>query len=56
MSKPQDGISLNSYPGAGNRVRRRIESAATRIQPPELELVADRISRNSHSAAFQEWI
>ena len=36
-SQPQDGISLKSDPGAGARVIRRMESAATRIQPPELE-------------------
>ena len=32
-SQPQDGISRNLYPVATTRVSRRIESAATRIQP-----------------------
>ena len=36
-SHPQDRISRNSYPAARTRVSWRMESAATRIQPPELE-------------------
>ena len=32
-----DGISRNSYPAAGIRVLCKIESATTRIQPPEFE-------------------
>ena len=36
-SQPQNKISLKSYPAARTRVSCRIESAATCIQPPELE-------------------
>ena len=32
-SQPWDGVGCNSHPAAATRVRRRIESAATRIQP-----------------------
>ena len=32
-----DGIILKSYPAARTRVSGSMESAATRIQPPELE-------------------
>ena len=39
LSQPQDGISLKSYQGAGTRVRRRIVSAVTPIQPRELQSV-----------------
>ena len=65
-SQSWDGVSRNSYPAAGTRVSRRMQLAvtciqplelnttATRIQPPELEL--DRISCNSYSAAFQKLI
>ena len=30
----------NSYPATGTRIRRVMESAATRIQPPEFEFCA----------------
>ena len=36
-SQPWDGVSRNSYPAAETRVSRGTESAATRIQQPELE-------------------
>ena len=42
-SQPQDKISWNSYPAAVTRVKRRMESAATHIQLPELETSATRI-------------
>ena len=42
-SQPWDGVGRNSHPAAVTRVRRRIESAATFIQPPELETAATRI-------------
>ena len=37
-SQPWDEVSRNSYPAAGTQVSRRMESAVTCIQPPELEL------------------
>ena len=40
LSQPLDGISLKSDPGSGTRASRKMESAVTRIQPPELELAA----------------
>ena len=42
-SQPWDKVGRNSHPAAVTRVRRRIESAAILIQPPELETVATRI-------------
>ena len=36
-SQPWDGVSRNSYPAAGTRVSRGMESEATPIQPPESE-------------------
>ena len=36
-------VSRNSYPVAGTRASRRMESAVTCIQPPELETAATRI-------------
>ena len=45
-SQPQDRISRNSYPAAGTRVNRRMESATIRIQLPELGYPQDRISRS----------
>ena len=39
-SQPQDEISLMLYPASRALVRRRMECAVTRIQLPELELVA----------------
>ena len=37
LSQPQDRISHNSYPTTGTQVSRWMESAATSIQPSELE-------------------
>ena len=41
-SQPWDGVNRNSYPAAGTRVSRRMESAVTCIQPPELETAVGR--------------
>ena len=43
LSQPWDRVSRNSYPAAGTRVSRGIESAVTCIQPPELETAVNRI-------------
>ena len=41
-SQPWDRVSRSSYPAAGTPVSREKESAATRIQPPELQSAVGR--------------